>query len=231
MGKRDIVQQRKNQQKSRSNLTAILIIAAFAVVVVGMVVLTQYKPVGDIIIPDRVIKAESDGLTLGNPNAPVQVVEFADFQCPACASFWSSLEPAILEEYVATGKVLYIFSPFSFLGRGQAWDESVKAAEAAYCANDQQKFWEYRDFLFTNHNGENQGAFSKERLLAFGKALELDMKVFQDCFESGKHSQQVQDDNQFASEMGATYTPSFLVDGKIVNANELIQAIEDSLAN
>ncbi len=230
MGKRDIVQQRKKQQKSNKNLTAILIIAAFAVVVVGMVILTQYKPVGEIITSDRVINAEKNGLTVGNPDAPVQVTEFADFQCPACASYWSSLEPVILENYVETGKVLYTFSPFSFLGTGQQWDESKKAAEAAYCANDQQMFWEYRDLLFANHNGENQGAFSKERLLAFAKSLDLDMKVFQECFESGKHSQQVLDDNQFASDMGATYTPSFLIDGQIVNANELVQAIENSLA-
>ena len=229
MGKREIVQQRRKQNSNRNSLTTILIIAAFAIVVVGMVILTQFKPVGEIASSDRVIPAQRDGLTLGSPDAPVQVVEFADFQCPACASYWANLEPTILKEYVETGKVYYKYSPFSFLGTGQAWDESVKAAEAAYCANDQQKFWEYRDMIFANHNGENQGAYSKERLVAFAKELEMDMDTFNACFNSEKYSQQVQADNQFASEQGASYTPSFLIDGQIVNANELTQAIENSL--
>lgn len=230
MGKREIVKQRRKQQSSKNSLTTILIIAAFAVVVVGMVILTQYKPVGEIATVDRVINAEKDGLSIGSPDAPVQVIEFADFQCPACASYWASLEPVILKDYVETGKVRFTYSPFSFLGQGQAWDESVKAAEAAYCANDQQKFWEYRDMVFVNHNGENLGAYSKERLVAFAKEIDLDMDAFNACFNSGKYNQQVQDDNQFASEQGATYTPSFLIDGQIVNANELVQAIENSLA-
>ncbi len=230
MGKREIVQQRRKQQKSSNSLTTILIIAAFAVVVVGMVILTQYKPVGEVATTDRVINAEKNGLSIGSADAPVQVVEFADFQCPACASYWATLEPTILKDYIETGKVRFTYSPFSFLGQGQAWDESVKAAEAAYCANDQDKFWEFRDMVYTNHNGENQGAYSKERLVAFAKEIELDMDAFNSCFNSGKYSQQVQADNQFASEQGATYTPSFLIDGQIVNANELVQAIENSLA-
>ncbi len=230
MGKREIVQQRRKQQSSKNSLTTILIIAAFTVVVIGMVILTQYKPVGEVTTVERTTSAEKDGLSLGSADAPVQVIEFADFQCPACASYWSTMEPTIVKNYIETGKVRFTYSPFSFLGQGQTWDESVKAAEAAYCANDQQKFWEYRDIIYANHNGENLGAYSKERLVAFAKKLDLDMDAFNACFNTGKYSQQVQDNNQFASEQGATFTPSFLIDGQIVNANELVQAIENSLA-
>jgi protein-disulfide isomerase len=230
MGKRETVKQRRKKQESKNNLTTILIVAAFAVVAVVMVVLTQYKPVGDIAMPDRVVNAEKNGLSLGSPDATVKVVEFADFQCPACASYWSQLEPSIIQEYVETGKVQFTYSPFSFLGQGQSWDESTKAAEAAYCANDQQKFWEYRDVIFANHNGENQGAYTQERLIAFAKNLGLDMDSFKECFSSEKYSQNVAVANAFATEQGATYTPSFLIDGQIVNANDLVQAIETSLA-
>ena len=231
MGKRESVHKNRNQKKTNKNLTIIIIIAALVVVVISMIILTQNKAVGEIKIPERFVTAERNGLSLGNPNASVQVIEFADFQCPACVSYWSSYEPTIIAQYVDTGKILYTASPFSFLGTGQKWDESRKSAEAAYCANDQNKFWEYRDFLFTNHNGENQGAFSKERLIAFAKALGLDEPQFTECLSSGKYSEQVEKDNQFAQEMVATFTPSFLIDGKIVNANELVQAIENSLAN
>lgn len=230
MGKREVVKQNRKKQSSNHNLALIIIIVAFVAVAIGMVILTQYKPVGDIIKPTRVITSERNGLSLGDPNAPVKVIEFADFQCPACVAYWQNLEPAIIEQYVDTGKVFYTASPFSFLGRGSKWDESKKAAEAAYCANDQDKFWEYRDFLFANHNGENQGAFTKERLIAFAKALNLEMNTFTDCLSSGKHAQQVENDNQFAQDSGSTFTPSFLIDGKIVSANELVQAIEDRLA-
>lgn len=231
MGKREIAKQKRKQEESRRNLTTILVVAALVVVVVGIVIASQLKPVGEVATSERVYNVEKNGLSMGSPDAPVKVVEFADFQCPACANYWSVLEPTIVEQYVATGKVEYTYSPFSFLGRGQAWDESKKAAEAAYCANDQGKFWEYHDIIFANHNGENLGAYSKERLIAFAEKLELDMNAFKSCFNSGKYAQAVEDANTFASSQGASYTPSFLIDGKIVNANELQQAIEDSLAN
>ncbi|HOE03189.1 MAG TPA: thioredoxin domain-containing protein, partial [Anaerolineaceae bacterium] len=91
MTKRDVVQQRRKQNRSKNSLTTILIIAAFVFVVVGMVILTQYKPVGQIATITRTTTAQKDGLSLGNPDAPVQVIEFADFQCPACANYWSVL--------------------------------------------------------------------------------------------------------------------------------------------
>jgi protein-disulfide isomerase len=230
MGKRELAKQRKKKQESRKNLSTILVVAALVVVVVVIVILTQNKPVGTINTSDRTYTVEKNGLSLGDPNAPVKVVEFADFQCPACSNYWSVLEPSIIDQYVATGQVYYTYSPFSFLGTGQSWDESRKAAEAAFCANDQGMFWEYHNIIFANHNGENLGAYSEKRLIAFAETIGLNMADFKSCFNSGKYAQAVEDANAFATAQGATYTPSFLVDGKIVNANELIQAIEDSLA-
>jgi protein-disulfide isomerase len=230
MGKREEVKRRKQQQETKNNLTIILIIAAFVIVIVGMVLLTQYKPVGDVVVADRKIADQVDGLTMGSPDAKVKVIEFADFQCPACASYWSQMEPGIIDAYINTGKVQFTYSPFSFLGQGQSWDESVKAAEAAYCANDQQKFWEYRDIIFANHNGENQGAYSRERLIAFAKEIGLDQTAFKECLDSEKYAQKVADHTAFAESQGATYTPSFLINGKIVNAGELVQTIENALA-
>ncbi len=230
MGKREVVKHRRKQQESKNTLTIILIIAAFAVVAVGMVVLTQIKPVGNIVVPDRQTAKQVDGLTMGSPDAKVKVTEFADFQCPACASYWAQMEPSIIQTYVDTGKVQFTYSPFSFLGQGQKWDESTKAAEAAYCANEQNKFWQYHDIIFANHNGENQGIYTRDRLIAFAKKLKLDQSSFVECLDSEKYAQQITDDNTFASTSGATFTPSFLINGKIVNAGELVQTIENALA-
>ena len=230
MRRRVIAKQRTTQQRNKGNTTALLIVAALVVVVVGIIIATQFKPVGEIATTDRVYNVELNGLTMGSPDAPVKVVEFADFQCPACVNYWNVLEPTIIQQYVETGKVQYTYSPFSFLGRGQTWDESKKAAEAAYCANDQQKFWLYRDTILSNHNGENLGAYSKDRLTAFAKTIGLEMDDFNACMNNGKYTQAVEDANNFAASQGASYTPSFLIDGQIVNANELVQAIENSLA-
>jgi protein-disulfide isomerase len=196
------------------------------------VILTQLKPVGDITIPEREKATQTSELTMGSPDAKVKVTEFADFQCPACGAYWTSLEPKIISEYVNTGKVSFTFSPFSFLGnyaKDKTWDESVKAAEAAFCANDQGKFWEYRDILFANQNGENAGAFTRERLLAFGKKIGLNSSKFRTCLDSDKYKVKITEANDFASAQGVTYTPSFIVNGKLVNKGELIPAIEAAL--
>ncbi|MRS02476.1 disulfide bond formation protein DsbA, partial [bacterium] len=158
---------RKKSKKKRRDITPFIIIGVLAVVVLGVVILSTYKPVAEVIDPTFHTATITDGLTMGDPNAPIKLVEFADFQCPGCGSYWANTEPAVIKDYVETGKVFYTFSPFSFVGsfvQNNPYDESIKAAEAAFCANDQGKFWEYRDYLFANQIGENQGAFSEKRL-------------------------------------------------------------------
>ena len=97
-------------------------------------------------------RPETNGLTMGNPEAKIVVEEFSDFQCIACYRFWTNFEPEFIEKYVATGDVLFKYVPFSFIG-----NESFQAAEAAYCAEEQGRFWDYHDMLFLNWNGENAG--------------------------------------------------------------------------
>ena len=104
----------------------------------------------------------------GDAKAKVTIVEFADFRCPFCEQFFTNTEPQIFKDYVDTGKVKYAFRNFAFLGPA-----SVTAADASECANDQGKFWEYYDYLFTHQNGENQGNFSNAYLKSFAKELGL----------------------------------------------------------
>lgn len=220
------VESKKARQKQgNANTTIIIIIAAFVVVVVGMIILTQYKPVGDIIVPTAVARPQTSGLSMGDPNAPVKVVEFADYQCPACANYALGLEPTIVQNYVATGQVYYTVSPFNFLG-----EESFHAGEAAYCANDQGKFWEYRDILLANYNGENGGAYNDKRLIAFAGKIGLDSKTFEECFASKKYEQKVLDDNTYAKSQGVTGTPSFLVNGTVIHADTLIETINAAVS-
>ena len=220
MGKRDIIKKNRNKQK-KQDLWVILIISLFAVGIVAMIVISKLPKV---VTHATTAKPMADGLNIGDPNAKVKVIEFADFQCPYCQLYWQQLEPMIISDYIATNKIYYTYSPMAFLGQ-----ESVDAAEAVYCANDQGKFWEYRDMLYANHTGENVGDFTQTKLISFAKKLSLDTTAFESCLTTNKYQQQVTDANAYASGLGVSSTPSFIVDGLVVSASDLQSAIEAAL--
>jgi protein-disulfide isomerase len=167
--------------------------------------------------------------TMGNPNAPVHIIEYGDFQCPYCLKFWSETEPQLIEEYVNTGKVYFEYRSLgAFLGEESAW-----AAEGAYCAGDQGKFWEYHDTLFINWNGGNTGNYSKDRLVQFAESLDLDMQTFESCLRDGWHTPTVQKDAADASAAGVRATPTFFINGFMLEGAQpfhvLKEYIEESL--
>ncbi|OHA01027.1 MAG: hypothetical protein A3C11_00945 [Candidatus Sungbacteria bacterium RIFCSPHIGHO2_02_FULL_49_12] len=150
----------------------------------------------------------SDGPALGSPDAPVVVVEFSDFQCPFCGKFHQEVEQKLLNDYVKTGKVQFVYRNFAFLG-----PESVDAAAAALCANDQGKFWLYHDYLFSHQQGENQGAFAKDKLKSFAAAIGLNTSQFNSCFDSQKYTEKVNKDKADAVALGVNATPTTFVNG------------------
>ena len=121
------------------------------------------------------------------------------------------------------------FFNFSFLG-----DESQWAAEAAECAGNQNAFWEYHDYLFSHQNGENQGAFSQDNLKQFAADIGLDTQAFNQCLDSGKYTQLVQDQTNIARQLGVQSTPTFAINGQtLVGAQPFssFQQIIDALLN
>lgn len=108
-----------------------------------------------------------------------------------------------------TGKVRFGYFNFVILG-----DESQWAAEAAECAGDQDAYWEFHDYLFSHQNGENQGAFTKDNLKGFAADMGLDTKVFNECLDSGKYTQLIQTQTNFAQQLGVQSTPTFIINGK-----------------
>lgn len=168
---------------------------------------------------------------LGDPGAPVEVIEFSDFQCPFCERFFQAVEPQIINEYVKTGKVKFVYRNFAFLGA-----ESVRAAEAAECAADQGKFWEYHDYLFNQQSGENQGAFADAKLKQFARAVGLDGALFDSCLDGGKHKNEVERDLEDGRNAGVTGTPATFVNGKMISGvsstrpyDPFKQAIDEAL--
>lgn len=166
-------------------------------------------------------QANVDGNSMGDKNAPIQIVEFGDFQCPYCKRFHVETEASLITNYVDTGKVYFTYrSAGNWVSQniGGNNTESQDAAAAAYCAADQGKFWQMHDALFANNGDvENQGSFSPGRLTSIAKGVGLDLKTYQDCFDSGKYAQRVQQDYQDAVAAGVHGTPSFVVTYQVNN--------------
>ena len=170
----------------------------------------------------------------GNSNSKVVLVEYADYQCPFCGAVfglqpnsevvqylkqkdatWTPFMPGITNDYIKTGKIEFVYRDYAFLG-----PESIKAAEATRCANDQGKYWEYHNYLFGHQNGENKGGFADKNLKIFAVTLGLNADQFNSCLDSGKYTQAITDaktDGDNAG-VGASGTPKgyILKDGKVV---------------
>jgi protein-disulfide isomerase len=110
-------------------------------------------------------------------------------------------------------------------------DESKWAAEAAECASDQEKFWEFHDYLFTHQNGENQGAFTKDNLKGFAADMGLDTKAFNECLDSGKYTQLVSDQKNIAQQLGIQSTPTFAVNGIAVVGAQSYDTFKQTIEN
>jgi len=110
---------------------------------------------------------------------------------------------------------------FAFLGQESQW-----SAEASECAADQDAFWEYHDYLFENHGGENRGAFNQDNLKRFADELGLDTEAFDECLDSGKYAELVQSQTASGQQIGIQSTPSFLVNGQPVIGAQPFEAFE-----
>lgn len=174
------------------------------------------------------IKLKDSAPFLGNKDANVVLVEYADFQCPFCHEFFKTILPDLRTKYIDTGKVKFVFQDFAFLG-----DESKHTAEAAKCAGDQNKFWQYHDYLYEHQGQENSGAFSDDNLKKFAQAIQLDSRVFNQCLDSHIQKPLVEDEINAGTSYGVTGTPSLFINGNkhegVANFSVYEQAIEEAL--
>lgn len=167
-----------------------------------------------------------DDPSLGDPNAPVTIVEFSDFQCPFCARFFANTLGPLKEKYVKTGKVRLVYRDFPL---SSIHSEATGAAEAAACANDQGRFWEYHDKIF-----QNQPALGAANYKQWARDLGLDATAFNQCVDARKYADEVQKDFDDGRKAGVSGTPTFFINGKMVVGalpiEEFEIAIEEALA-
>jgi len=155
--------------------------------------------------PIRVAVKGEGAFVKGPTDAPVTLVEFTDFHCPFCGRAVATLKD-VMREY--DGKIRWVFRDFPI---ASLHPRAPKAAEAARCAGEQGKFWEYHDLLF-----ESQSPATIEDFKRPAEQLKLDLKSFGQCLDSGKHRAAVEADVQEGARLGITGTPTFFINGRIL---------------
>jgi protein-disulfide isomerase len=212
-------------RKRRASMFRFALFAVAAIAVAGALIAVQAFGGGGGSVEPPV----GQGRVLGNPDAPITIVEYADFQCPVCKRAAAGIIPVLEEEYVKSGQAKIEFRHFPFLGQ-ESWD----AAQAAAAAEEQGKFWEYYAALFNAQGAENSGAFSYDRLLSLAEDIGLDVERFDETLASNKNLELVRADADAARERGVSATPTFFINGaKIVGAQDLDtfrDAIDKALA-
>jgi len=165
------------------------------------------------------ISADDDPI-IGNPDAPITIIEFSDFQCPFCARFHTQTLPSILEEYVEQGKVKLVFRDFPIQS---IHPNALPASVAAECANDQSKFREMHDMLFEKQNEWNKLETTEALSLfsQYASSMEIDQETFDSCLASGKHIPEIKKDLKDGQDYGVTGTPGFFVGNNKIGFVEL----------
>jgi protein-disulfide isomerase len=160
--------------------------------------------------------AEPNGRAWGPADAPIQVIEYADYECDSCGYFARNYEAEVIAAFAGTGKVRFEIRNAPFHGQG-----SRNAAAAAYCAAEQNAFWPMHDTMFLNQpqvEGTGPQVFSEARLNEMASKLGLDTAAFGQCLGSGKYAPQVEADYAETERVGVTGTPTFVINGQMYPA-------------
>ncbi len=153
--------------------------------------------------------SEDDDPVIGDKNAPITVIEFSDFECPFCKKFFDESLSKIEENYIKKGYVRLVYRDFPLTN---IHPNAQKAAEAAQCANDQNKWKTMHDIIFKNQ----AGGLSVENFKKWAKELKLDTKKFDECLDSGKYKDEVSKDLNDGISYGVQGTPSFFINGELL---------------
>lgn len=145
----------------------------------------------------------------GEKNAKIKIVEFADFRCPFCEQFYKESENQIINDYVKTGKAVYYYRHFAFLGPA-----SIIAANASECANEQGKFWEMHKYLFDNQPSESDTSmYTVDKMTEVAGTLGINTNQFKSCLTANKYQANVDKDQKDGQAAGVSGTPTLFING------------------
>jgi protein-disulfide isomerase len=159
-----------------------------------------------------IVKPVSENVNpLGNKDANITVIEFADYRCPFCHKFHEETFDKLVTNFINTGKAKYLFKDFVVNDRDE-YKGSMQAAVASHCAAEQGKYWEYLKEIYKNFKPEPQHWVTLDSLVQFANNVQIqDIKKFKSCVESNKYQTQIQESGSLAKQLGITGTPSFVV--------------------
>jgi len=148
---------------------------------------------------------------IGSESAPVEMVMWGDYQCPFCRRFELTTLPELIERYVDTGQVRFVWRNFERYGA-----ESQESAVAAHCAGEQDRFWEYHQTLYENQSGINTGVFVQANLQRFADELGLEPAAFSACIEGLGYDAVISADKKLGRSEGVNGTPTFFINGEMI---------------
>lgn len=169
----------------------------------------------------------TDDPVIGKSNAPVTIVEFSDFQCPFCRSFFQDTYGKIKQNYIDTGKVKLVFRDYPL----PFHDAARPAALAAQCAHEQGKFWQYHDTLFQEQAKKGQGtvAFGAPELKSWAAQIGLNTAAFNRCLDGETYASRVTEDMDAGSTVGVSGTPSFFINGTLIVGAQPYSAFKEAI--
>jgi protein-disulfide isomerase len=210
-GKPSVVRPTKNKNQ---NFYALLgLVALVGAVFIGYQ-MTRPKAVPVTAIDPNTPLPKAEGYVLGNSNAPVPVIEFADFECPAFGNFATITEPDVRKRLVETGQISLRFIDFPLSMHQNTW----QASNAAACANEQGKFWEMHDQIFANQDRWNGIATTRPKgeLQRLAKAVGLDEGKWESCYDAQKYKLNITANQKEGERRGVGQTPTFIIGSKML---------------
>ena len=208
MSKRQEIRQRRQKEKKQRKIITLGAIIIGAGLIMAVIIYSN--------VPQNVdfdTRYMADDSAMGDPNAPVKIVEFSDYHCGHCGDFAFNTEPILVEEYIETGDVYFVYRTVGGMIGGP---ESALAAEASYCAGEQNKFWEMHDIIFANQTSP----FDKGTLAKWAKTAGVEMDAYDACMSADKYLERTNQDEADAKDAGVSGTPSFIisyvVDGEVI---------------
>lgn len=223
----DVIDTKTAEPDSPSNKkNQIIMLAIFVVIALFLVLVfifwpkktsvsNQSRPNEVVAQPDNTKAPFPPKLIIGDPNAKISIVQYADFKCPLCGKFYREIEPQIKKDYVDTGMVNIEYRPLPIISK-----DSTVAALGAYCSNEQNKFELYHnavfDFIYKDHyskslKSEFADIFTLEKLTQIATEQGLDSTAFNSCMTSNKYSSAIEASEASAKKDGATSTPTFII--------------------
>ena len=189
------------------------LIAAAAVMFIGWQ-MSQTKSMGVVSIDPNIKLPDASGYLMGNASAPVQILEFADFECPACGSFATLTEPDVRKRLVQTGQVSFRFLDFPLPIHRNTWDASMAAA----CANEQGKFWEMHDQIFATQDQWNGEQTNRPKAIfsRLAKQLSLNQSQWDDCYDTQKYKLNIAANQREGERRQVGQTPTFIIGDKLL---------------